>query len=261
MTGIGGQLPGRAWLHVKRVSVAITLVSVAISVIFTLVFMHTFSQGINLQGLIVAIATPLLLGGPLMFFIMLKHEQLRHAYGQLEQIAATDWLTSCLNRNAFTAAIDTALAGPGRPGRGALLIVDADDFKTVDDRFGHDAGDHALKLIALAIRQGAGEQAIIGRLRGEEFGIFLPAVTAISANDTADLIRRAVAAIQFAPTGTPYRLSVSIGGAAYTGEAECAALFRLADQRLVDVKAAKAARAVTGQLAAMRGIPAVSTSL
>lgn len=257
MTGTGGQLPGRAWLHVKRVSVAITLVSVAISVIFTVVFMHTFSLGLNLQGLIVAIATPLLLGGPLMFFIMLKHEQLRHAYGQLEQIAATDWLTACLNRNAFTAAIGTALTGPEHPDNGALLIVDADDFKTIDDRFGHEAGDQALKLIALAIRQAVGEEALIGRLRGEEFGIFLPAATSISANATADQIRRAVSAIQFAPTGTPYRLSVSIGGAACTGEAECTALFRLADQRLVDVKAAKAARGTTGQLAALRGLPAV----
>jgi hypothetical protein len=68
-------------------------------------FMEIFSAGINVQGLAVSIVMPLTLGGPMTFFLVLKQEQLRHAYGQLEYLATTDWLTTCLNRGAFTATV------------------------------------------------------------------------------------------------------------------------------------------------------------
>lgn len=237
MTELHRDLPKRAWLRVYRVTGAVTLISVALSVIFTNVIMEVFSGGINVPGLVVSIIMPLSLGGPVIFMLMLRQEQLRHANDQLTHMASTDWLTACLNRGAFTGAVTRYLDRHLSTGSGgALLIVDADDFKGVNDRFGHDAGDEALRLIAGAIRRAVRSGDPVGRLGGEEFGVFLADSDVAAADHVAERIRRAVSAIAFAPGGTPCPLSVSIGGATYVTRAPFGELYRLADQHLYAAK-------------------------
>ena len=239
MTGLRTKLPKRAWLRIQRTTGIIIAVSVALSVILTNMLMEVFSAGINVQGLAVSIIMPIALGGPLTFFLILKHEQLRHANQQLEYLAATDWLTTCLNRGAFTGSVtrllDCHTTGAGGTG-GALLIVDADDFKSVNDRFGHDKGDEALRQIADAIRLAIRSTDVVGRLGGEEFGIFMSGADLAAADHVAERVRRAVSAIDFGPDGTRWPLSVSIGGAAYITPAQFSDLYRLADQRLYEAK-------------------------
>lgn len=237
MTSLHRTLPKRAWLRIYRISGAIILLSVAFSVILTNVIMETFSAGINIQGLLASILIPMVLGGPSTFFLVLQHAQLRHANSQLERIATTDWLTTCLNRGAFTTAASSYLdrlapAGDG----GALLIVDADDFKGVNDRFGHAAGDEALRLIADAIRKSVRGSDLVGRLGGEEFGVLLAQADLAAADHVAERIRRAVAGIAFAPDGISCPLSVSIGGATYANKAPFEELYRHADNHLYEAK-------------------------
>lgn len=237
MTDIGRNLPKRTWLRIYRITGAITLVSVVLSVIFTNMIMETFSAGINVQGLAVSILMPLALGGPMTWFLVLKHEQLRHANDQLEHLASTDWLTACLNRGAFTGAVSRHLDRRAPTGEGgALLIVDADDFKSVNDRFGHEAGDEALQLMARVIRSAVRDTDLVGRLGGEEFGVFLPDSDAATADRVAESIRASVAAIAFEPGGTPCPLSVSIGGATYAARAPFGELYRMADRHLYAAK-------------------------
>ena len=237
MTELSRNLPKRAWLRIYRVSGAITLISVVLSVIFTNMIMEIFSAGVNLQGLAVSIVMPLALGGPMTFFLVLKQTQLRHANDQLEHMATTDWLTACLNRGAFTGAVTRYLDRRTAADKGgALLVVDADDFKRVNDRFGHDAGDEALRLLADAIRQAVRTTDLVGRLGGEEFGVFLADSDVAAADHVAERIRRSVSAIAFAPGGTPCPLSVSIGGATYVQRAPFGDLYRLADQHLYEAK-------------------------
>ena len=57
---------------------------------------------------------------------------------------------------------------------GAFLMVDADNFKLINDTFGHDVGDEALKRLADILRAAVSHDALVGRLGGEEFGVFLP---------------------------------------------------------------------------------------
>lgn len=237
MTELGRNLPKRAWLRIYRVTGAITLISVVLSVILTNMIMETFSAGINVQGLAVSILMPLALGGPMTWFLVLKHQQLRHANDQLKHLASTDWLTDCLNRGAFTGAVSRHLdrCAPRDPG-GALLIVDADDFKSVNDRFGHDAGDEALQLIACTIRKAVRGTDLVGRLGGEEFGVFLADADRVTVDQLAESIRHAISVLVFAPGDTPCPLSVSIGGATYAPGATFAELYRLADQHLYEAK-------------------------
>lgn len=250
MAEIRRELPKRTWLRVYRVAGALVASSIGLSVILTHIFMEIFSHGINFQGLLVSIAMPLTLGGPLIFLLTLEHERLRHANSQLEHLATTDWLTTCLNRGAFTGAVIRHLESL-RPtnSRGALLIVDADDFKSVNDRFGHDHGDRALQEIASAIRQAVSGDDLVGRLGGEEFGVLLSGVDDATADAIAEKIRSAIAAIIFAPNGTRYPLSVSIGGAIYAAGAQFNDLYRLADQRLYAAKHAGRDRVAIAQAA------------
>ena len=239
MSATARQLPPRAWNRVYRTSGLLLGASIAVSVILTNILMEAFSQGLNVAGLMVAVVMPIVLGGPMMFYLTLRHEQLRHANRQLELLAATDWLTTCLNRGAFTAQVLHDLerhnADPGGAG-GSLLIIDADDFKSVNDRFGHQQGDAALRMIADAIRASVRATDLVGRLGGEEFGVYLTGADLDTTDQVAERIRLTISRLQFSPSGLRHPLSVSIGGAAFTLRADFTDLYRLADQRLYEAK-------------------------
>jgi len=232
-------LPPRAWNRIWRNAGLTLSASTAVSIILTNIFMEVFSAGLNVPGLIIAVAMPVVLGGPMLFYLTLRHEQLRHANKQLELLATTDWLTTCLNRGAFTTQVmadlqrrTTVPVGDGA----ALLIIDADDFKQVNDRFGHQQGDLALRLIADAIRRSVRATDLVGRIGGEEFGVYLTGADPGTADQVAERIRSAVAAMIFHAPDLLCPLSVSIGGATFTHRADFNDLYRLADQRLYHAK-------------------------
>jgi diguanylate cyclase (GGDEF)-like protein len=79
---------------------------------------------------------------------------------------------------------------------------------------------------------------LVGRLGGEEFGVFLPGANDVNAADVAERIRRAIAEAAFLPNGASCPLSVSVGGAVYEARIDFSDLFRVADQRLYQAKEA-----------------------
>lgn len=237
MKELGRELPRQAWRRIYRITGALVAVSVILSIVLTNLFMEVFSAGINVPGLITAIIMPMALGGPMILAFMIKQAQLGQANDLLLHMATTDHLTACLNRHAFTHAVTRALTpGSEQNSTGALLIVDADEFKSVNDRFGHHNGDLAIRLIADAIRGAVRTRDVVCRLGGEEFGIFLGNADQREADQVAQHIRSAVSAIQFLPNDKPCPLSVSIGGATYAGQADFTDLYRLADLHLYQAK-------------------------
>lgn len=234
MTGLVAALPKQAWLWIFRKTFLILGFSVAASVVGTVVFMGTFSAGVDMPGLMVAIVTPICLGGPMILTFAVGTERMRHANAQLTRLATIDGLTDIFNRRAFSAAVEKYCTAPHR--RGVLLVIDADHFKTVNDRFGHDQGDEALRNIAHALSLTIPRPGLVGRLGGEEFGVYLPDMNLAQAEDVADAVRRAVAEIEFAPEGVPCPLSVSIGGAPHERPAPFRTLYREADECLYSAK-------------------------
>ncbi|AEQ52468.1 GGDEF domain-containing protein [Pelagibacterium halotolerans] len=229
------RLPRQAWAGIVRRTLGHMLVAVAISVVMSYIILEIFSQGIGEIGLIVAIIAPLALGGPMVLYMSVRQVELQLAYDRLEAAAARDSLTDCLNHGAFVDAVSVALRDE-QSGGGALLVIDADHFKSINDRYGHASGDTALKLIVAAIRSSVGPDDIIGRLGGEEFGVFLPAAGAEQAQQTAETIRQSVQTIEFGSGAGAHILSVSIGGAITAEPAEFGAIFRSADEQLYKVK-------------------------
>ena len=119
-------------------------------------------------------------------------------------------MTGMLNRESFFAALDGSRR---KSDRGALLIIDADHFKTINDSYGHLTGDDALLLIASAIERGVRSGDVLGRIGGEEFGAFLVGATEQEAKRVAERIRREVELIRFRPVDErTVPLTVSIGG-------------------------------------------------
>jgi diguanylate cyclase (GGDEF)-like protein len=144
---------------------------------------------------------------------------------QLEAEASTDAKTGLLNAAAWQAEAARTVRRVHRTGgSAAVLILDLDHFKMVNDAYGHLAGDVVLAAVAAELRAGVREPDIVGRFGGEEFVVLLPDVACGPAchdqvHEVAERVRKRVAALDVAvrtPDGglTITGLTISIGGAA-----------------------------------------------
>lgn len=225
------ELPGNVWARVLILTAIIVAALTGASLATCEIVMRLSGRELTEPGLVLALVLPVMLGGPLSLMHLLRVSQLRMANQQLQVLASTDSLTGCLNRRAFNSLVETQLGE-----RGALLVIDADHFKGINDHCGHDCGDEALRLMADAIRSSIRDGDLVGRIGGEEFGVLLKGAGLDTASKVAERIRAAIVAIDFAPGGRHIALSVSIGGAAHDGRVGFTPLFRAADQRLYQVK-------------------------
>ena len=183
-------------------------------------------------------ALPTLLAGPLLFLLLWKMRQLAIAHREMTELATMESLTAVLNRGAFKMLVDAYLEQAAVNSRhGALLIVDADHFKSINDQFGHDWGDRALQLIAAKIFGEVKAPDLVGRIGGEEFGIFLQSADPAQAWNVAERIRLAVNHTEIVADGMARTLSVSVGGATFAaGDVSYDEVFVLADRQLYRAK-------------------------
>ena len=191
------------------------------------------------RGILINIGVPLILAAPLLFFLTSKMRELAIVQHELARLATIDSLTALYNRGAFTALVGRWLEMARHEAdsdAGALLVIDVDNFKAINDSLGHDGGDEALVAIARSMAAMMRGGDLLGRIGGEEFGAFLPGATPAEAEAIAERIRRGIADLQFAFNGRPLPLSVSVGGAAFRWPAEFTELFRVADQQLYAAK-------------------------
>ncbi|MBP7913746.1 MAG: GGDEF domain-containing protein [Vitreoscilla sp.] len=159
---------------------------------------------------------------------------------QLEVLATHDGLTGCVNRRTADAMLSHALARGRRDGSPvALVLIDIDHFKQINDRYGHATGDEALRAFAAAVRLRLRNSDVFGRWGGEEFGLILPATDRPGAMRLAEEVRASVEALELqAPdSGTiAVRMSAGVAIAPSDSELKSATLYRLADQALYAAK-------------------------
>lgn len=162
------------------------------------------------------------------------HAQLAAAHRRLSEKASRDHMTGMLNRETFFATLDGSRR---KTDRGALLMIDVDHFKKVNDTYGHLTGDRALLEIVGAISRGVRAGDVLGRIGGEEFGALLVGATSEGALHVAERIRREVEQISFNPMGgCTIPLTVSIGGTTCRPDATVSELMRAADRCLYEAK-------------------------
>ena len=156
---------------------------------------------------------------------------------EARNLARHDPLTKLPNRRFFEEKLDECLAAGA--GRFALLMLDLDGFKAINDVHGHAAGDRALNEFAHRISVLLGRDAFFARIGGDEFSIIMPAIAA--ADDAADLARRAIAAVAepFFIDHASVRLGVGVGIAIAPDDGnQTGDLVRRADRALYRAKAA-----------------------
>jgi diguanylate cyclase (GGDEF)-like protein len=128
--------------------------------------------------------------------------------GRERTLATLDPLTGVLNRRSFFDTLTAVLSKCHTVGaQAAVLMIDVDHFKQINDRFGHPAGDRALQAVASAIVQSLRAGDICGRIGGEEFACLLPRCSGVQALAVAERLRRSVSDIP------DHNITVSVGAA------------------------------------------------
>jgi diguanylate cyclase (GGDEF)-like protein len=157
---------------------------------------------------------------------------------RVEQQALVDGLTGLANRRLCTAALEKELARAQRFSEPlALVLTDIDDFKLINDRWGHPTGDEVLKLFAKALRESVREIDLAGRWGGEEFALLLPGTDLGGGRELAERVRRKLARKKFlAPDGERIRVTASFGVAAFPDVTSQDQLVAASDGALYEAK-------------------------
>ena len=152
--------------------------------------------------------------------------------------AATDELTGLVNRRRFMTALEHELARTTRALAPALILADLDDFKRVNDRFGHPVGDAVLQAFARALSDHVRDVDIPARLGGEEFAVLLPETPLAGAAAVAVRLQRSLAKVPvLVRAGRGLAVTASMGVAQQVQGESAESLLRRADAALYRAKA------------------------
>ncbi|WP_370279481.1 putative bifunctional diguanylate cyclase/phosphodiesterase [Pontibacterium sp.] len=151
-------------------------------------------------------------GQPAILSVGMDLTQRVEAENKLSWLASHDTLTGLHNRHAFQKRLATALA---RGARGALLFIDADRFKYINDTAGHNVGDSVLVHISQLLEKHTRDTDIVARLGGDEFVVLLPRATAATARAVMAKLSTLLNTHMCLPNGTLQHFSCSLGGAMY----------------------------------------------
>jgi two-component system cell cycle response regulator len=163
---------------------------------------------------------------------VMGQEQMRH-------LAETDPLTNCFNRRALMEKLEQEM---DRAARYATMLtgmmIDIDNFKQINDTYGHLVGDRVLKQLSALLKREQRSVDIVARYGGEEFVVLLPETTSTESRNFAERILRRVATYDFGEAGQPVRVTISIGIASFPDErvSDGESLLKLADTHLYRAK-------------------------
>jgi diguanylate cyclase (GGDEF)-like protein len=219
------------------VSAAISLVSTAL--VFGLDMNATITiAAVYKFGILAAVIVPLSICPFMRYPTIVAVSDLDRAQAELRRVAQTDQLTGLFNRRGFSAAAQLAISTQGLNATNAVLMLDADFFKDINDRFGHDFGDAALVHIANVIRDmSLGTPYIVGRRGGEEFIVLMPGAGKTEAIGFAESVRAACAGGLLSYGAKTALVTMSIGAASSEGRnVTLASLISEADAALYQAK-------------------------
>jgi diguanylate cyclase (GGDEF)-like protein len=138
-------------------------------------------------------------------------EELSTVHSHLEAMALTDALTGLLNHRAFQERLEQELRRAEREAYPiSIVALDVDHFKEVNDRWGHAAGDEALRLLAKAIKDSLRPMDVCGRVGGDEFMVAIVRATAEEADEVIGRLRETAARTEFGPAGETLTVSAGI---------------------------------------------------
>jgi diguanylate cyclase len=181
-------------------------------------------------------------------------EKLCSNLAEAEETGMKDPLTSLSNRRSFDASLAREIAEAGRLGAAlCLVMVDLDNFKKVNDEFGHLVGDEILKLFAAALRDNVDSRDSVARYGGEEFAIILPGTELEDAKSLTERVRCQLEARELVVNDSGRkigRITASFGIAQLREGDDAQALIERADVKLYEAKCAGRNRVAADPIAA-----------
>jgi diguanylate cyclase (GGDEF)-like protein len=179
----------------------------------------------------------------------------KHYLDTCEEAAFTDHLTGLANRRRFERQLEREVSRTLRYGRPfCLLLLDIDNFKLVNDTYGHEAGDEVIRRLALTLQAGTRGIDLAARIGGEEFAVILPETDFEGGVDVAERLRIAIRETEVAPVGT---ITASFGVAEFPVCASAGReLLAVADVALYQAKRAGRDRVERGAVAEANRQPA-----
>jgi diguanylate cyclase (GGDEF)-like protein len=165
--------------------------------------------------------------------------QLQARVEELDELAHQDSLIKLPNRRGFMRELERLCARVGRYGNAAaMLFVDLDGLKMINDTFGHRAGDESLIQVAELLTAGVRRGDVVARIGGDEFGILLENASEDSAHETAARLIELICGCEFKHDGDELPLSVAIGVGMIDGNDTPEAVMAHADEEMYRRKAA-----------------------
>jgi len=168
-----------------------------------------------------------------------QNKELSEAYARLEDFSREDPLTGLANRRGMMEKFQEEKARTERTRRPfSLVMIDVDDFKTINDTYGHDCGDLVLKMIADVLRGSVRKTSVISRWGGDEFLLLLPETDLDGARAAAENIGHRVAQAVMPWKGKDLAVRISLGVSIFRGGLDIDDCLREADQEMYERKRA-----------------------
>ena len=217
------------------------VVFVSLVIVVNTAFMHAYGLS-HLVTPLYYLLHGIFVGGPFILFVLLVIVFQIRLQRKLSFLSRKDGLTGLNNRRTFFENAD--LRRKECKG-GVLLLIDADNFKRINDTYGHQAGDICLKRIAKTLQHNVRHDDIIGRVGGEEFAIFLLNTSVEQARAVGERLTKPIT-FQSSKTSQArdLRITLSVGAAINYADQPLDSLFVRADQALYKAKADGRARLV-----------------
>lgn len=199
------------------------VLALSLTLLITMTFVPMMGGKLAGAGLVMTIVCPLATAIPMSALHYLNTERLRIAKDEalraknelekanilLRKLAREDSLTGVLNRSTF---LDELVAVSRNRQSGGLLFIDLDHFKSINDTYGHATGDSALRRIGLLLRRQTENSGFVGRLGGEEFGVFIKSQSIDYIYRYAEELREKISTLRLVATDNKaVRLTASIG--------------------------------------------------
>ena len=224
-----------------------TLLAMAITLTVNMTGFYFVKPEVWPYVLVASVITPLIVTPPLSYQSAQQREKLRAAYGEINRLLQVDELSGLNNRRHLNDILKGAHADELLSGPTCVLMVDIDNFKRVNDTFGHAGGDEVIIVLARILRKACRSEDHIFRLGGEEFCILLPSVNKAKGQRVAERIRRMTASITELEAIGPISFTVSIGMTMLQPGKDLSHAMRVADKAMYRAKELGRNRLVLGK--------------
>jgi diguanylate cyclase (GGDEF)-like protein len=210
------------------------------------------TKGVLLGAMTVATRLPRTFESSDLEFVAAVADQIAVALDRARQHtreARTDYLTGLANRPEFERAIDRAVAAAQRHKRRlALMMIDLDNLKEINDTHGHHVGDEAIRVLAQELQRAVRATDTCGRLGGDEFGVAMPDADESHASDVATRVRQSLQDLNHSGKA-PVPVQFSIGITSWRPGMDWQAMYQIADKALyIDKRRRHAGRKAVGQV-------------